>query len=36
MEGEAVELLFAGDVLDWLVGEAAEDECIVSSKLVRS
>jgi hypothetical protein len=35
VEGEAVELLLTGDVLDGLVGEAAEDEAVVLRLLVR-
>ena len=34
VECEAVELLLAGDVLDGLVGEAAEDEALVMRLLV--
>ena len=32
-EGEAVEFLLAGDVLDWLVFEAASDEGVVGGLL---
>jgi len=35
LEGETIELLLAGDVLDGFVGEAAEDEVVVAGLLVR-
>src|ERR1700753_3548825 len=34
VKGEAIKLLFAGDVLDWFVGEAAENCSLVCGLLI--